>query len=428
MEAEIRYARCQLKQGKPADAEKSLHTLADRLRGERLPDTKAAGGASPDTLHARLDEAMKELEASGGADRTRLLEAAIDGMARTLSPHSGYISSTDIATLTGDFAGIGAVLAGGGEKPVVIRDTVPGSAAEKAGVPAETEIVEIDGRTPFALGGKLEGVVKAIRGRAGSSVKLRVRLPGGELKELNLVRSRLELKNQSCGPVSTTPQVKGAPSPAWWLDETSGIAGIAIRSVGMDCSKELLAILTAPPFSTGNVRGLVLDLWDNGGGHLEGAKETADLFLKDGVIVSEKSKDGIKSFKADAKEFLPGVPVVVLVNRRTASAAEIVAASLQDNQCAVIAGERTFGKGEINGLKNLPDGGALKVPLGEIVRPSGAGLEKREGMTEKDVWGVTPDIAVPLDTSLPEPAAAEAQHRAAIAAAVEHLKKTNAPK
>lgn len=275
---------------------------------------------------------------------------------------------------------------------------VPGSPAEAAGIKPESEILEIDGRSAFAIGGKLSAVVAAIRGPEGTSVRLLIKPPGGVPSELTVKRARIQLDDEDmCAPIAE--QKSGTPR-SWWVDEAGGIVGVKLTSFFASekktASGQLKAVLSDPALAGGKVKGFILDLTDNGGGSLAEAVAVADLFLTEGLIVQQRSaeKGDFDVKKADAEQMLAGVPVAVLINERTASAAEVVAAALQHHRRAKVFGVRSFGRGEILSLKSLPGGGSVTVPVAELIAANGQPLERREGMSDRDAWGVKPDVEI----------------------------------
>ena len=402
----------------------------------------ARGDSTPrPTAEARLTEAMNLLMTSGADDRSVLVDAAIDGMAKSLSPHGEYRSENDDrafqTAMQHNLVGIGAMLGGG--KVITIQQVVRGSPAERAGLTAGLEIADIDGRTPFALGSKLDKIVAAIRGAAGTTVTLRLKAPDGTLRTVEIVRETIPLDTPTVTPIGSTStlwvkEVDGDTpvskadldkARSWWVDKNAGIAGVAIKALTPKLTAEVRAALETPELKEEPLRGLIIDLTFNGGGSLDEAVGVADLFLNNGVVVTSKyaDKEDVKS--ATAGEMLAGVPIVVLVNGGTASGAEVIAAALQDHHRATIIGRRTYGKGEVMTLKTLKSGGSIKTPLAELLRASGKGLERREGMSEPDDWGVTPDIIAGEESLASD---VPANRKLMVEAALAHFKTLDAKK
>ncbi len=150
------------------------------------------------------------------------------------------------------------------------------------------------------------------------------------------------------------------------------------------------------------LKGLILDLRNNPGGLLSAAVGVCEMFLKEGVIVTTRTRSGEikKEYTATGLQVYSGFPIAVLVNLYSASASEIVAACLQDHQLAVIVGERTYGKGTVQEILELePALGAVKLTTASYWRPNGQDINRSKTATEKDPWGVRPDPGydVPLE-------------------------------
>ena len=176
-------------------------------------------------------------------------------------------------------------------------------------------------------------------------------------------------------------------TPTWFLDDEKGIAAVRLTQFTHEVGKDLRQSLDQRLEE--GLKALILDLRSNGGGSLDACVEVADLFLPEGLIVSSKSRSNlIKERRAQAEGTYPDFPLVVLVDSQTASAAEIVAACLQDHQRAVIIGERTFGKGTVETLISVAGGGALKLSIATFARPSGREVRR---LPDSTVWGVESD-------------------------------------
>lgn len=394
----------------------------------------------------RLEEAMDLLMTSGANDRSVLVDAAIDGMAKSLSRRGEYLSKNQEAefnrVMKNNLIGIGALL-GREETAFVIKGIVKNGPAEKSGLVVGSEIMEVDGKTPFGLGGTLENLVAAIRGPSDTRVNLSLKEPDGKLRKVELERRTIELDEpnvrQIGAPSSLFVHHVKAEQPvskkdieaanSWWVDEASGIAGVRLSAIPTAVAEELRKVLAAPVFKDKPARGLIIDLRDNGGGSLEEAVGIVDLFVNDGVVVSVKSRDKTEMKAATPSEMLAGVPIVVLINEGTASGAEVIAAALQDFHRATVIGRRSLGVAEVMTLKHLKSGGSMKLPLSELLRPSGKGLDRQIGMTESDAWGVTPDVVVPgVGGRLPASTEITQDWQNMVNAALTHFKSLNAKK
>jgi carboxyl-terminal processing protease len=186
----------------------------------------------------------------------------------------------------------------------------------------------------------------------------------------------------------------------WLVADEPGVAIVRIASFGDHTVADLDAALEAIDRQAGDgLRGLVIDLRGNPGGLVSAACETCDRFLDEGVIVSTAGRragagagEAATTRRAEPGVALPGVPLAVLVDGLTASAAEIVAACLQDHHRATVVGSRTFGKGTVQSILPLSDGRSLlKLTTSEYLRPSRVAIHRRPGDSENTVWGVSPD-------------------------------------
>lgn len=386
----------------PAKIREQAKARLEKMNGSSKPLTEATSSpagsdnkgaatrnaeSSTPTMSApeRLEEAMNLLVSAGAKDRSALVDAAIDGMAKSMGRSGEFISAEEIrkshVTLNENTGGIGAVM-GGDQRGVFIWNALPGSSAAKAGIEDESIVLEVDGKTPFALGGDVPAVITAIRGLVGTRVKLKLKSPSGEVREVELERERRGSYPAKC------EQLNSSLLPA-------DVLGIAIGGFDEGARTKVSAILDQEAFRAKLPRGLIIDLRGNSGGSLTEAMAIADFFLTQGVVVTHREEDGrIVSPHAVEDEMFAGVPIAVLVDEGTASSAEVLAAALQDHHRAAIIGRRTAGAGSVSEPHSLKGGGSVKFPVAWFVRPSGADLERYPHMTESDPWGVVPDIVV----------------------------------
>jgi carboxyl-terminal processing protease len=173
-------------------------------------------------------------------------------------------------------------------------------------------------------------------------------------------------------------------------DPVAKIGYIRLTEVGKESAHEMKDVLTQ--LQARGMKGLILDLRNNPGGLLEQAVAVSRLFVAQGRIVTIKGRSGEQAYDATWENAFSGFPIALLVNRNTASAAEIIAACLQDHERAVVIGERTFGQGIVRSIFPLKDGsGSLKLPVASYFRPSGKAMNRYPGAAETDDWGVQPD-------------------------------------
>jgi carboxyl-terminal processing protease len=294
-----------------------------------------------------------------------LVDAAGDPYTAFMTPKE---NSDFRESLQGHLQGIGAELALRDNRIVVVAP-IKGSPADKAGILPEDVIVEVDGAS--IEGQTLTEVVRKIRGQRGTKVALGVERKGSPAM-LTITITRDDI---------TVPSVEFE-----FKQTDSGPVGyIAVNQFGNETLAEMVKALQ-PMQRTPNVKGLILDLRYNGGGYLTGAVDMASLFLREGKVVSVARRQGEpQRHDVSGNPILPDIPLVILINQGTASAAEIVAGALQDYKRATVVGVTSFGKGTVQEVIDLPGGSSLRVTVAQWLTPNGRNLGKE---------GVTPDIVV----------------------------------
>ncbi|HEY8173006.1 MAG TPA: S41 family peptidase, partial [Dehalococcoidia bacterium] len=313
-------------------------------------------------------------------DDQTLYEAAINGMLTTLSD-SGvfYVDPNTVKTSigpSGSFEGIGATVASqNGE--IIVSAPIENTPAERAGIKAGDAILEVDGES--TEGWTTEKAVIKIRGPKGTNVTLRLRHGDGAEETLEIERDEIEVQ-------SVTTQPPGGTLEDGSGEQISDVAYIHIREFSQPTSDQF-AKAVKDAVDSGK-RGLVLDLRNNPGGLLSTTVEIADEFLNDGTVLSERERDGSeRSFRAHDGGAATELPVVIIMNRFSASGSEVLAAALHDNGRATIVGEKSFGKGTVNVSNDLRDGGQLYVSIAKWLTPNG---------TQIDGVGIRPDVEVAL--------------------------------
>jgi carboxyl-terminal processing protease len=302
-----------------------------------------------------------------------LVEGAIKGMLAVLDPHSGYLDPDfykDLKVQTkGEFGGLGLEIS---QKDGLLSVVSPmeGSPAEKAGVRAGDVIVKIDGK--FTKDLSLPDAVKRLRGPKGSTVSVSVSRKGqSKLMEFSLVRDRIQVDS-----------VKSR-----YLGEGYGYVRIS-QFMERTSDDVIAALKSLKDTAEGNtMKGVILDVRNNPGGLLTQAVRLSDIFLDEGVVVYTQGRiDSQKQkFFAHEKGTEPDYPIVILVNGGSASASEILAGALKDHGRAVIVGTQTFGKGSVQTITPLDNGGALTLTTALYYTKSGNSLQAS---------GVAPDIEV----------------------------------
>lgn len=328
--------------------------------------------------------------------KKKLVEDMINGGLDRLDPYSQYMNADEFrqfeASTEGNFGGVGIHL---GVDPktglLMVISPMVGTPAHDAGILAGDLIIKIDDKSTEGM--RINDAVRLIQGEPGTRVSMTVVHEGNRKTDTyTLTRSMIEV-----------PTVLGLERKAnepkefeWFVDRSAGIAYIRIVQFTEHTVADLRKVVER--LQNDVARGLVLDLRDNPGGLLRSAVEVSDLFLTEGRIVSTKNRNGVGQSweaKADGTLFQPASerPMAVLINKNSASAAEIVAAALQDHHRATIVGERSFGKGSVQKIIKL-DGDrptALKLTTDTYWRPSGANIHRYPDSKETDVWGVKPD-------------------------------------
>ena len=288
--------------------------------------------------------------------------AAIESMLAQLGdPYTRLLRPEDYTALknstNGSLSGVGLQLGPDeSSKGVVVISALEGSPAGEAEITSGTQLLSVDGRDVVDLG--LEGTVAALRGDVGSQVVLTLDNGSGETSELTLERRSVDLR-----PVRTRRLRSGS--------HTLGYLRITQFSEGVpEQVKEALTEL-----QNKEIEGLVLDLRNNSGGLVSAGLAVADDFLSGGAIVETRNREGINDTIQASLQTVYDGPMVTLVNGGTASASEILAGALQDNQRATLLGGQTFGKGLIQTLTNLSDGSGLAVTVAGYVTPSGRDIQ-----------------------------------------------------
>ena len=298
----------------------------------------------------------------------KLLEDSIRGMLAGLDPHSAYLSPEEFKELrigtTGQFGGLGieVTMEGGLVKVVAPIDDTP---ASRAGIKAGDLIIRIDDKPVKGL--SLNDAVKLMRGKPGTDIKLTI-VREGEPETIEMTITREIIRTKSVKSRSLEPGFGYVRISSF----QSRTATDLLKAIGELQDKETL-------------KGLVLDLRNNPGGVLNGAVGVSDAFLDDGLIVYTKGRVGDANMKYTATpgDALNGKPLVVLVNGGSASASEIVAGALQDHKRAIIMGRKTFGKGSVQTIQELRNGGAVKLTTARYFTPSGRSIQAQ---------GIEPDI------------------------------------
>jgi carboxyl-terminal processing protease len=302
-------------------------------------------------------------------DSKELIEKAVQGMVRSLDPHSALLPPEAFEDLSidtkGEFSGIGIHITMR-DGFVTVISPIEGTPAYDAGIQAMDRIVRVDDKEVT----ELREAVNMMRGPKGTSVKVTIMREGvADPIEFNLVRDVI--------PIESVRASKLKP----------GYAYIRLTNFNSNTVDDLKAALKEIESGPQPLKGLILDLRDNGGGLLDQSIKVADLFLDKGVILSIKGRQpgNVKEFSATPNDVVRDYPIVILINGGSASASEIVVGALQDHHRALVLGTTTFGKGSVQTVETLREGYGLKLTIARYYTPSGRSIQAK---------GIEPDIVV----------------------------------
>ena len=327
-----------------------------------------------DNLYKKLDLFSDVLETLNNeyvdqVDENKVLDAAINGMLQSLDPYSSYMSPENFRNMNaetkGEFGGLGIEITMQAGLVKVISP-IEGTPADKAGIKAGDFIIRINDAQVKGL--NLFEAVSMMRGKVGTKINLVIRRENvdDELK-FTLTRGIIKIREVSA-------EVK-----------LNSIGYIRLRAFNQKSHNQLKEKIKS--FKSKRLDGYILDLRNNPGGLLSQAIKISDMFLDSGEIVSTKGRDktDIKIFNAKKGDIIDGLPLIVLINKGSASASEIVSGALKDHKRAIILGETSFGKGSVQSIIPLTNRGALRLTTAKYYLPSGSSISE---------VGVSPDITV----------------------------------
>jgi len=322
--------------------------------------------SSVEEVYDRLKEAY-----DGQMNADKLLEGVKRGLvAATNDPYTEYFNPTEAKdfadSLSGSFTGIGAELGKNGDDQIIIVAPLAGYPAEKAGLKPQDIIANINGQSTSGI--SLSSAVRQIRGEEGTTVKLTIVRNSDQPFDVSIVRQKINL-----------------PSVEYKIE--NGIGYLKLNQFNDATPSEARA--AAKEFIAKDVRGTVVDLRGNPGGYLSGAVDVSSLWLPSGtVVVSERRGNKVVSTeRANGSSPLKGLPTIVLIDKGSASASEIMAGALRDHKAAKIVGVKSFGKGSVQRIDGLGGGGELKITIARWFTPSGNSIDKS---------GITPDYVVEI--------------------------------
>jgi carboxyl-terminal processing protease len=314
-------------------------------------------------------------------DAQTLYEAAINGMLKSLSDTGTfYVDPTtyNIKIMpSGTFEGIGATVTEQSGKIMIVAP-IKGTPADKAGIRSGDVILAVNGESTEDW--NVEKAVTKIRGPKGTEVSLTIEHSDGTTEDLTLTRDEIEVES-----VSREPPAGAFEDAAG--NEVKDLAYVHIREFSALTASQLQPVLAE--IADGGYKGLILDVRDNPGGLLDATVEVADMFLDSGTILVQVGRDGDEQvFSAKSGGEATEIPLVVLINRFSASGSEVLSVALKDNGRATLIGEKTFGKGTVNVQHQLNDErGGLFVTVARWLTPDRVLI---------DGVGIHPDIEVTL--------------------------------
>ena len=296
---------------------------------------------------------------------------AIETMLASLNdPYTRFLDPKEFSeenqSIKGSLKGIGTQI-GLRDGQLVIIAPLEDSPAERAGLQADDAILEINGESTKGIA--IDAAADKIRGEKGTTVTLLIQRKDVPNKIYSIVRDEIEIKSVSTKPPFETK----IPDDIQYIRLSSFIS--------KNAAGEIETILN----NSKNAKGYILDLRSNPGGLLTNAIYISDMLLKGGVIVSTVDRDSYKSTTRARFQQITDKPIVVLINKGSASASEILSGALKDNSRATIIGEQSFGKGLVQEINRLPDDAGVNITIQRYLTPSGTDIHKK---------GITPDVMV----------------------------------
>ncbi len=334
-------------------------------------------------------------------DSQKMLDGAISGMVDSLDdPYTVYlppVQNSDFKEgLAGQFSGIGAEL-DMKDKQIIIKAPLDGSPAQKAGLKPGDSILKINDE--FTNGWNLVQAVEKIRGPKGSEVALTIlRKDQREPKEINITRDVITIKSVTSW-VKPIKEVENITlTDTLKANQNDKVAYIRLSQFGDNTNKEWLDMsnqLSLQLQKDKSIKGIVLDLRNNPGGYLTDAVFIASEFLKTGtpIVLQDDGKGRTGKLVVERNGLMLDTPLVILINKGSASASEILAGAMRDHDRAILIGETSFGKGTIQNAEELGGGSGLHVTIAKWLTPNGTWVHKK---------GLEPDVKADLSTKEPE--------------------------
>ncbi len=321
-------------------------------------------------------------------DKKSLMQGALKGMIESLGdPHSNYFTKEQLESfqedIKGKYVGVGMVVQKRVNEPLVVVSPIEDGPGFKAGMKPKDKIIAIDGESTYNL--TSEEAVEKLKGKENTKVKVTVVREGvKDPKEIEITRAVVELK-----------YVKSK-----MVDEKNKIGYLRLTQFGENVYPDVAKALEN--LQKQGMKALVFDLRSNPGGALDQAIKISSMFLKEGRVVSVKSKDGEEQVSNREGKYYGDFPLVILINGGSASASEIVSGAIKDNKRGILVGEKSFGKGSVQTLVTLPDGDGIKLTIAKYYTPSGVcihgiGIEPDVVVEEKEGYMLFDSVVTNID-------------------------------
>lgn len=327
----------------------------------------------------------KYVYASSTSDNQNLIYGAVSGLVSSLNdPYTVFFPPKQAnqfnQDISGQFGGIGAEIGMNDQKEITVIAPIKDTPAYKAGILSGDIIVKINGTSTAGL--SVDEAVNQIRGDAGTKVALTIFRDGwSDTKDIEITREVINVPTIDFKMVNTSGK-----------EDTNGSIAY-IRMYNFYEQSPYLFYQAALQATNNNAKAMVLDLRDNPGGYLDAAVSVAGWFVDKGkTVVTEAFRDSgnNQTFTSNGPSVFDKIPVVVIINKGSASASEILAGALKESNDSTIVGEKSFGKGTVQELDPLPDGSMLKMTIAHWLTPKGNQIDKN---------GITPDISIAMPTS-----------------------------
>jgi len=354
----------------------TAYLKAKKVVAPQVPKSMATGDRTRDLAILERTLTSVQNRYADLAPKTTYTQVALVGMLGGLGdPYTTYLSPQEIRSLDeqlrgGNFGGIGVYIVKDPKTGSIVVDPIEGNPAIKSGVHPGDVIVAVDGSSTMSK--SLDAVEREIRGPLGSVVALTLKRHGAAATTVvRVTRAEIHVPSVRAKIENNIEYVR--------LQDFGTTSAEEVRSAFLDGKQH-------------NVRGYILDLRFNGGGLLDAAVDISSLFIAQGTIVSTIDRAGDRDVRSASGRVIDTKPLVLLVNRYTASASEITAGAVQDYGVGTLVGEKTFGKGVVQSLYTLPDKGALKITTARYVTPKGRDIHHK---------GIVPDVTVTQRVDMP---------------------------